>query len=754
MLQSTVGFKWIRVHLPVLCLVLVAGVLPAQSGGGVAPNYDYHFARRTERPVVGLVLSGGAAKGAAHVGVIKVLEELRVPVDLVVGTSMGSIVGGLYAAGYSPEAMEAELTSIDWSQMLSDRPATRNQTERSKRGSDQFARAEVGLGADGVAFPSGFIAGHRLQFALRSMTLHTRNVTDFDHLPIPFRAIATDLRTGEAVIIDDGQLDDALRASMAVPGVFTPVVRDGRTLVDGGVVNNFPVDVARDMGAEIIIAVNVSPPGNIDQPASSLFGVSMQVIDILTQQNIREDVELLTAEDVTITIEPDGYDSASFGDSARIIENGYRTAAAVSDALAQFALSDAEFALYLLGQRRVPYPTIRIDEIKVDIRGATNPRIVSSRMRIREGDILDLQKLEADLERVYATGYFRTVDYEVETRDGFSTLTVIAEDKPWGPTYLRFGMQYNDDFTGGAAATFSSEFVATQLNALGAELTVGASIGRRMGADIEYYQPLNTRDQLYLLADAGAEQEIRDVYANETRQAELRIGSVKGFLRLGLRPTTAINVTAGFGFDGTWQDTAIGPEQPDEDVLYLVGFRGEAGFDTTDNRNFPHRGTGLRVSGAVNRPEFGSDAEFSVVEIDARQAGTVGRHTVVLSGAAGTSWLADSVQIPAFSLGGFGSFSGYRPGQLSGRHYGTAALYYQFRAAGISSDWGTAIYLGASVETAGAWQDRDAIDGDDLVYGGSVYLGVDTAIGPAYLAYGRTLENGLGTVSLLLGKTY
>lgn len=744
----------------VLCVLFPAATYGQVSADGALGSRNYgfqnseYYENRGERPIIGLVLSGGGAKGAAHVGVLRLLEELRIPVDLVVGTSMGSIVGGLYAAGYSPETMEEQLTSLEWSQILSNRPVSRNTTDRSKRDDGQFARVEIGFHSEGVALPSGFIAGHRLQFIMRVMTLHVANANDFDSLPIPYRTVATDLLTGDPVIIDGGPLDNAMRASMAVPGVFTPVALDGRILVDGGIVDNLPIDVARAMGAELIIAVNVSPPQPADAPVGSLFGVSMRVIDALTQQNVDQVSSLLGREDILITVEPDGYDAASFGESVRIIENGYRSASAVREALAPLGVSDSLFALYLLQQRQVPFPTVRIDEIETSVRGRTNPQLVGSRLRSRPGEDLDYQKLEADLERVYATGYFQSVDFDMRQTVRGNILTVIAEDKPWGPNYLRFGLSYSEDFVGGSAISLSSEYLTTQLNRLGGEIGLATSIGSTLSAALEYYQPLTVTDRLYFLSNTRARQRIQDVYEDETRRAQRFNRDVGGSLGFGVRPAATVNFFGGLGFDSLTQETAIGPDLPEHSPLNLLGLRSRFEVDMTDSRNFPHRGFGLELAGGFNDRRFGSAANFSEVELSIRQIGTLGRHTVTLSGAAGTSWIEDSVGVQPFSLGGFGSFAGRRPGQLSGRHYGLGSLTYYLRVGDVSSDLGSAIYIGSSVESAGAWQELEAAASEDLIFGGSLFIGVDTALGPAYIAYGRAIDSTFGNLYVILGRTY
>ena len=217
--------------------------------------------RRRTRPRVGLVLSGGGARGAAHVGVLKVLEDMHVPIDAIAGTSMGAVVGGLYASGLNARQIEKLMTSINWQDAFRDRPSREDLTLRRKQEDETFlVKFPLGLRGGHVVLPRGLIQGQRLIETLRRLTLPVARISDFDQLPTPFRAVATDLETGEAVVMGSGDLTSAMRASLSGPGVFSPVEREGRLLVDGGIADNVPVDIARAMGVDVVIVVDVGFP--------------------------------------------------------------------------------------------------------------------------------------------------------------------------------------------------------------------------------------------------------------------------------------------------------------------------------------------------------------------------------------------------------------------------------------------------------------------------------------------------------------
>ena len=240
-----------------------------------------------KRPRICLVLSGGGARGAAHNGVLKVLEEMHVPIDCIAGTSMGSIVGAAYASGTPLDEMEATIASMSTRQLFKELPPREERAVRLKKDdATLLAPAEVGLGDGQLLLPHGLVSGVQLETVLRGLS-KVRGFHEFDKLPIPFRAVATDLVTGKAVVLSQGDLAGAMRASMSVPAAIDPVRLEDRVLVDGGLTNNLPVDVARAMGADIVIAVNLGTPLLRPESLGSILGVTSQMVNILTEQNVR-----------------------------------------------------------------------------------------------------------------------------------------------------------------------------------------------------------------------------------------------------------------------------------------------------------------------------------------------------------------------------------------------------------------------------------------------------------------------------------
>jgi NTE family protein len=300
-----------------------------------------------DNPELVLVLSGGGARGAAHIGVIRVLEELHIAPDMVVGTSMGAIIGGLYAAGWSPDDMEHLVQAIDWENVFTDRVERRNRSFRRKQ--DDFPLMIQGrLHFEGLkpVMPSGIIDGQRLELMLRTIEALSPTTADFDDLPIRYRAVAASIATGEPVVISSGSLATAMRASMSVPGALPPVKLDGRDLVDGGITANLPVGIAHDLGARRIIAVDISSPliEEEDEHFESFMSVYNHLNTLLTAGNRDRDVARLTRDDLLIVPDLGDISFVGFDRLKEAIDLGEEAARRHIDLLRAYAAADGVWA--------------------------------------------------------------------------------------------------------------------------------------------------------------------------------------------------------------------------------------------------------------------------------------------------------------------------------------------------------------------------------------------------------------------------
>ncbi|PYT16319.1 MAG: esterase [Acidobacteria bacterium] len=680
---------------------------PVESAAPAAAAPALAAAPGAARARFGLALSGGGARGLAHIGVLKVLEELRVPIDFIAGTSMGAIVGGLYA----------------------DLPYRRKQDNSSA-----FIDFEFGLRSGRILLPRGLIAGQKLKFLFKSLTTRAAFIDDFDRLPIPFRAVATDLADGSMVVLSRGDLADALCASMSLPGTLAPAEIDGRHLVDGGLVRNLPVDVARDMGADLVIAVDVTTPFDPVETLKTLADVTRQVADMLTQDNVTRQA---VSADVLIRPDLATVSASNFAAGAEALRRGEEATRAQADVLRRYSLPPGEFEARLREVRGAPaaLPT-RIGSVRIEGASRVDRRIVERRIRTRSGSTLDLGLLQADLSRLYGLGDFEKVDYRLSRTDGGADLLIHAAEKPWGPNYLRFGLTFVNDLEGDSDYGIRARYTRTRVDALGAEWRSDVKIGRDRRLTSEFHQPLDFSgvffvapsvslfDQFVNLYDGDqwvAEYEPRgatvalDAGAELDRYGEVRLGVVRGRVRGAV---------------------AVGTGNLPEFDIATGGFTGRVVIDRLDSPYFPSRG------------------RYGLVDLFLSRRSLVhrGRHRIYVALDGGTNLGTEVPIYDDFSVGGFGSLSGFKEGQLRGPLFGVARLGYYVRSGGLSGRFGRGVYLGGWVEAGNAWATRSEARLDNLIYSGTVGAGVDTFLGPVYLVYGHS-DDGHGSLYLSLGRT-
>jgi NTE family protein len=393
----------------------------------------------SSRPKIGLVLGGGGALGISHVGVLRVLEEQRVPIDYICGTSMGAIIAGLYASGMSPDEIEAFLSGLDWNEVMTDDTPRRELFYRRKL-EDQRYLLTMGVGRKGLKMGTGMAAGQKFNNLLQLQVQRSATITDFNQLSIPYRAVATDLQSGGAYVMDHGNLAKAMRASMAVPGAFTAVEIDGHLLVDGGIVNNLPVDVAKAMGADIIIAVDVGAASdNVDpEKLKSIAGILGRTYAIAQRP---EQVEQFKRADIGLQPELADFTASQFARVSELIPKGEAAARTKIAEFQKLGVDAEAYNAYLAGHRRANPTDVRIDSVEVSGQSRVSEKSIRGRIQSKPGETFDAKTMQLDLMRIYGIGDFEQVLYRLDQKDeGSGTLNYVATEDPRGPLYLNVGL--------------------------------------------------------------------------------------------------------------------------------------------------------------------------------------------------------------------------------------------------------------------------------------------------------------------------
>jgi NTE family protein len=702
-------------------------------------------------PRIGLALSGGGARGLAHIGVLKVLEELRVPVHCVTGTSMGSIIGGSYASGTTPAALEKFVRETDWEKVFSDRPP-RAEVAIQRKGEDYktlFA-PEYGVSRTGLALPKGVVAGVAIEGFLRSLVDPAVSVTDFDKLPIPFRAVAADIETGEAVVLRRGSLAQAMRASMSVPGALAPVEIDGRLLVDGGIADNLPISVARKLCADVVIAVNISTPPLKRSEIKSALSVSGQLINFLGKVNVDAQLKSLGSRDVLVAPELGDISAGSFERAADAIRVGEEAARAMAAQLQRYSLPPEQYAALRRSQMRARTGLGVVQAIRFEGLKRTSPEVLESLVRSKPGEPLTEETLSADLRRIYGRGDFEGIDYVIEDEPAGRTLVIRPREKEWGPDYLRFGLGLASDFKGDSIFNVLVQYRRTWLNRLGGEWLTEGQFGNTTYLATTLIQPVHERGVYFIAPYARFGETKRGLFVAEDRVADY----IARDTRFGLDGGANLGTWGEARLGAVWRrvDAEVETGSP---VLPSVeertaGMRARFIADQLDNAWFPRGGFRVVGSAYVADDAFGSDHNYKRLEGEALVARHWGAHTFSFLLSGGSDLHTTMPGYETFTLGGPLQLSGYRIQEFSGQRYGFGRLMYYNRAVPLPDLLGSGVYAGASLEAGQVHGRVDGLPDRGTMWSGSLFLGADTFAGPAYFGLGFG-EGGRFTLYLLVG---
>ncbi len=710
------------------------------------------------RPRIGLVLSGGGARGAAHIGVLEVLDELHIPIDAITGTSMGAVVGGLYASGLSAKDIAVVANSLNWQDAFHDRPPRTELTFRRKEEDESFlVNFPLGVRDWSFQLPKGLIKGQSLEMLLRRLTLPVATTNSFDDLPTRFRAVATDLATGEPVVMSSGDLASAMRASLSAPGLFVPVERDGRVLVDGGVADNLPIDVARTMDVDILIVVNVGAPLFARDRLGSATAISNQMLSILIRRDATRQLETLGASDILISPVMGNASSFDFGIVPRAMAAGSSAAREVSERLRQLALSPDDYARYLADRAAVRHDLPRIDYVKVALTSAPYVDALTGLFEKYAGAQLDPKHVERTITDYYGRGKLEGLDYQVLTDGDQHGLLISAQPNSWGPDYVRFGLGLQDDFQGNATYNVGARLVMGDITKTGGEWVWDLQAGSSPHIYTELYLPFEQTAAYFV--DPHTEFDdvnVPLVDSNENRLAEFRVHTFRSGVDFGRELENIGELRFGVFHEQGGTSVLVGdPTTPTTD-FNANGYFARFSLDQLDDVRFPHHGQLASVEWNSERYEVGGDRPFDRLSVNWLAAGTFGRETAIFWASAGATFNQTNptdvrTQYP---LGGLFNLSGIPADSLAGPQFAIArVLLYRKIGRGGDGPFDFPTYVGVSLEAGNVYKNLGDINFGSSRKDASIFLGIDTFLGPVYLATGYE-EHGREAFYLFLGRTF
>ncbi|PKI16998.1 patatin-like phospholipase family protein [Colwellia sp. 12G3] len=713
------------------------------------------------RDKIGLVLSGGGAKGTAHIGVLKVLEQHNIPVDYVVGTSIGAYVAGMYALGYDVDEIETIMLGLPWSDGYSDFIPRESLFYASKQHRDRY-NLSIRLGYSDGEFkvPHGLLLGQSAYQILQRSTDTVSSFASFDDLAIPYRAVASDIATAQMVVLDSGSINQAMQASAAVPGIVAAVVIDGKTLVDGGITNNMPIDVVKAMGADIVIAVDIGSPLAGQSELTSTVSVLNQLSTILTNNTSLAKKALLTDKDVLLRPAIDDLSTTDWSVMPQALVLGEQEANAQSAALMKLSISDNDYQAYqnqkkMKARKWFDELPKHIIEIKIRNNSKVENDIIHLHFAVKLGEELSKEALDLAIDRVYALDKFEQVTVEFNDSEQGRVLILHTQAKSWGPNYFDFGFNLKTDFSDQSITSINMSYLMTEVTSNGGRWLNELELGWETLLASEFHQPINKEQDLYTRARVSFAQDkwektrLRPELRNDYYLGKLALGynySFKGIIELGAVAQTG--------------DLSIDEAGTDDFDYETYGSFLTFGYDTLDSINFPTDGNKLLIEVQWLKDKY--SPKLTAAEHDKTLAftldwrGAIGfrGHTFVGITSFATIDNETDFSVHVTELGGFLNLSGYQQDALIGVHKVFAAVVYQYDLGrDVPGGSGLPIYLGTSLETGNVWTVDETVKYSDLINSGSIYLGTDTSFGPAALGIGFA-TGGEYSFFLSVGKNW
>lgn len=775
------SFRWrsMRRLCPMLaaigCHAAVAQSGPQPAAAPAAASAEPHAAGHAcraaggpaERPAIGLVLSGGGARGYAHLGVLKVLEENRIPVDCIAGTSMGAVVGGLYASGMAAHDMQARLSQVNLADIAFDVTERADLPQSSREDERLYVNGlTLGFGAKGVKTPAGLVQGNRLQALLADWMVAVPSNQPFDQLPIPYRAVATDLQTGQMIVLDRGSLPLAIRASMAMPGLFAPAEVNGRVLVDGGLVSNLPVDTARQMGANVVIAVDIGSPLRPLDTLATPADVMQQMVGILIRQNVLSQRQQITPNDVLLTPELGSLAFTDFQNAHQAIAAGEAAAIAALPRLRRYALTPAQYAAYRSAHTKPLPPAIRITRIDIRTDGGVPARVVSDALHVKPGDLYDPTAISQDLLTLTTSGNFESVTQQVVSEGDENRLVIDAREKYWGPNFLLFGLGMSSSSTDQGGFRLHLGYRRPWLTASGLEFRADTTLGSdRQSVRTELRQPLSSQTGVYAAPYAEYERRFANVYLNDIKLTQFRLQTERvgfdfgvpirrlGDFRIGLAyahgyASPNYNVPQAFTPDG--QPTRFLFDGTNGRQLSA---RARLVIDQLDDPLFPRKGYFGELRAERSFVSSGPH-QYTEVFGKAMVAQQFGRHSVNASIEAGKSFGGVSpVNLLDLTLGGFQHLAAYAADQLTGNALVYGQITYMNQLMTFTASPVKALFVGASAELGNVWSLDSDISAGPLRQSYSFFTSLTTSFGPLYIGIALA-PGGRRNLYFQLGRTY
>jgi NTE family protein len=704
---------------------------------------------QTHRPTVGIALEGGGAKGLAHIGVLQWLEDHRIPIDYVAGTSMGGLVGGFYATGQSPAEIQAIIDSLDWGEVLTGETPYRDLSFRRKEDQQAYPNSLVVGLRHGLGLPSGINSGQSVRTLMDRYTLPYSERKSFDDLPIPFRCVGTDLLTGKPKVFSDGPLAEALRATMSIPGIFSPVKERGKVYADGGLLDNLPTDVVKQMGADIVIGVHLDVGPTDPKSLRSLFGVMSTSSGIMIQANELRGMELA---DILITVDVKGFTTLDFSQSKKIIPKGVEAAQAKANILARLSLSEAEWKDYLAQRNSRRAEPVSVPQF-IEVTGTAKDQAdqIQEKLAPNLGRPVNTARIEADIAELMGLGRFASIDYSLMERDGQQGLLITAEGKDYSPPWLKPGFVFDGSEPDNVGFTFGARLTFMDVGGYRSEVRTDVAFGSTYGARVEYYHPFTARTNWFVAPQAFATRTPLNLYSGNTLLAEYRLTRAGGLLDLGYQLDRFSELR--FGYEAGYLSSSRYSGSPGLPTGHSRTGAAHARYvlDRRDNPVIPRSGIGVTANAQWVDANLAAQNNYPLADSVLEGFLPVSRSASIYGIAAGASDFGfTGTGLPSYSLGGPDRLAAYGVDEFLVNQFWYARLGYLHRIATLQSFFTKDVFLNVEYEIAKPYGLPNA---PSLPNDGAVGIVINTALGPMLIG-GSVGSQGHSNWFFQLGRIF
>lgn len=710
-----------------------------------------------QRPKIGLALSGGGARGLAHIGVLRALEEQHIPIDYIAGTSAGALIGGMYATGMSVDEIEQRVKSMNFEKILFEKSDRRTQTQFTRDIEYQGnGMVDISITRGGaIALPKAVINGARVEEVLREILKDYPYQMDFDRLPIPFRAVTSDLSTGQKVVLSKGILAQALRTSMSIPAVFSPVEINGQLLTDGMVASNLPINVVREMGADRIIAIDVGSGLLPKDKIKNVVNVSEQLLNILVERNVTDEVKTLSNQDLYVKVDVGDIANLQFNRIDEALKYGYEAMkqTPVTQQARTMSVPTAQYNALVAQHQSTPAKPKIITFVRVETNGLANPETLQNIIQVRAGKPLNMDVVKTDIKNLLNIDRIESVQYDVLPVGNGHELVYYVGEKDIAKNVLRAGIEMSSNSLTNQKFSLHLAHRNIWINSFGAEWRSYLTLGNNTQFKTEFNQPLSSGQNWYIRPKASFTVENNSAYLSGQNKASTDYDVRRQ--NIGLQIGQTIGSIGEWGVGASWQDTRLKANYTnlalpiDADHQKRLTIDAEVTFDQLDDFYIPTQGYYTKLYASAS-PKKTNDKHYLQAGIRSIWAKRMGQNALVLDVEAAGHNNSGSVYTSPYRLGGYHRLSGYEQNQFIGNYLLFGSVSYRHR-----SPWkmlNEPLILGASLESGNTWNSLSDIDTKGLKMSGSLFGAINTPIGPAQIGIGIT-RKGHANVYFYLGRT-